>query len=113
MADDRIFELRTYHPEPGKLDALQARFRDHTVGLFDKHGITVIGFWTSVDTADPAGELVYLLAFPDRAAAEKSWTEFRHDPAWIEARADSERNGPLVRALESVFLSPTDYSPLA
>ena len=113
MADARIFELRTYHPEPGKLDALQARFRDHTLGLFDKHGMSVVGFWTADDPADTAEQiLVYILAFPDRATAKQAWADFRHDPAWIEARADSEKDGPLVRALESVFLTPTDYSPL-
>jgi hypothetical protein len=113
MAASRIFELRTYHAEPGKLDDLQARFRDHTMGLFDRHGISVVGFWMPVDDKDRAdATLVYLLAFDDRDAARQAWSAFRDDPDWVEAKANSEKQGPLVAAIDSVFLSPTDYSPL-
>ena len=111
----RVFELRTYHAVPGKLDALHDRFRDHTLPLFDKHGLTVIGFWTPQDGQQlPSDTLVYLLAFSDRDAAEAAWDSFRADPAWIQAKAESEeRNrGSLTTAIESVFLNPTDYSPL-
>lgn len=109
----RLFELRTYHAAPGKLDALHARFRDHTVGLFAKHGITVVGFWTPDGQEGPDGTLVYLLAFDDRDAADAAWDAFRADPVWIAARADSERDGPLTSSIESVYLHPTDYSPLS
>ncbi|HEY1466112.1 MAG TPA: NIPSNAP family protein [Acidimicrobiales bacterium] len=114
-ATSRVFELRTYHAAPGKIDALHDRFRDHTLPLFDKHGLTVIGFWTPQDGQQlPAETLVYLLAFSDRAAAEAAWDSFRADPAWIRAKAESEeRNrGSLTTAIESVFLNPTDYSLL-
>jgi hypothetical protein len=110
MASPRIFELRTYHAEPGRLDDLLARFRDHTLALFVRHAITVVGFWTAVD--EPTDRLVYALAFADRAAATAAWSEFQHDPDWIEARANSEKQGRLVARIESVFLDPTDFSPL-
>lgn len=112
----RVFELRTYHAVAGKFAALNDRFRDHTLALFDKHDIAVIGFWTPMDGQDlPPDTLVYLLAFNDRDAAEAAWTAFRADPAWIAAKAESERDnqGSLTTSIESVFLAPTDYSPLA
>ena len=114
MADNRVFELRTYHAAPGKLDALQARFANHTLRLFDKHGFTVVGFWVARDAdGQPGDDLVYLLAFPDSAAREQSWETFRVDPDWVKARADSEVDGPLLTSLESVLLDPTSYSPMS
>ena len=108
----RLFEIRTYTTEPGKLDALNARFRDHTTKLFDKHGMTNIGYWTP--TAAPRSEdtLIYVLAHKSRADADKSWQAFRSDPVWLKARGESEAAGPIVRKVESVFVTPTDYSPL-
>src|SRR5262245_46275268 len=112
-ASGRVFELRTYTASPGKLGALNARFRDHTVALFKKHGMEVVGFWEPLDKEAGAGErLVYILAHPSRAAAEASWKEFRADPAWVKAKSDSEKDGPLTTKIESVFLAGTDYSPL-
>jgi hypothetical protein len=109
----RVFELRTYTAAPGKLEALNARFRDHTMALFKKHGIEVVGFWEPVDPDGGAGEkLVYLLAHRSRAAAEASWKSFRADPQWARAKADSEKGGVLTAKVESVFLAGTDYSPL-
>jgi hypothetical protein len=109
----RVFELRTYTAAPGKLDALNARFRNHTVALFRKHGMEVVGFWEPVDKEAGAGEkLVYVLAHRSRAAAEASWKAFRADPEWVKAKADSEKDGPVVSKLESVFLVGVDYSPL-
>jgi NIPSNAP len=105
-----IYELRTYQAHPGKLDALEARFRDHTVELFEKHGITVTGFWT-VDGGD-GDTLVYLLSFADRAAAEASWKGFLADPEWASVRAESEKDGPLTAKIDSTYLNPTDFSPL-
>ncbi|MFO0960979.1 MAG: NIPSNAP family protein [Isosphaeraceae bacterium] len=110
---DRVFEMRTYYAAPGKLDALQARFRDHTVGLFKKHGMTSIGYWTPRDDENGKGtKLVYILAYPDKAAAEKAWAAFRADPEWIAAKEASEKDGKLVEKVESVFLDPTDYSAI-
>ena len=111
--DSRVFEMRTYYAAPGKLEDLQARFRDHTVKLFEKHGMTNVGYWVPVDekTGQPSGNtLVYILAFPSLEARAKSWDGFRADPAWNAARNESEKNGKLLEKIESVFLKATDYS---
>ena len=111
--DSRCFELRTYHAAPGKLEALNARFRDHTCALFQKHGMEIVGFWIPADADKGAtNTLVYLLAHKSRDAAKKSWAAFSADPDWKKARADSEVNGKLTEKVESVFLSATDYSPV-
>lgn len=177
---ERVFELRTYWPYPGKMKALEARFRDHTCKLFKKHDISVIGFWKPITgdkateakvkaaeavykaavettkvtkfayelalknetnqfelltanlqwrksleqeenakqaliwaTLDPSEhKLIYLLAFPSREAAEKSWDAFRKDPDWIAAKNASEKDGKLVDKIESVFMKATDFSPM-
>jgi hypothetical protein len=112
-ASGRVFELRTYYASPGKLDALNARFRNHTIALFKKHGMEVVGFWEPVDKEAGAGEkLVYILAHQSRAAAAASWKAFRDDPEWVKVKADSEKDGVLPAKIESVFLVGTDYSPL-
>lgn len=107
--DSRCFEMRTYYAAPGKLDALLARFRDHTVKLFEKHSITNIGYWTPIENTD--NKLVYVIAFPSREAREKSWKEFGADPDWQTARKASEENGKLLTKVESTFLTATDFSP--
>jgi hypothetical protein len=112
QSDRRVFEIRTYTTHDGKLDALNARFRDHTTRLFNKHGITNVGYWTPAEGPLAGNTLIYILAFPDRDAAKKSWDDFRSDPEWKKVRADSEANGPIVSKIESVFLQPTDYSTL-
>jgi len=111
--DSRCFELRTYYAAPGKLEALNARFRDHTCALFKKHSLEVVGFWIPTDAGKGADNtLVYLLAFPSREAAKKSWAAFGSDPAWKKAQQESEVNGKLVTKVESVYLNATDYSPI-
>jgi len=113
--DSRVFEMRTYYAAPGKLEDLQARFRDHTVKLFEKHGMTNIGYWVPVDekTGQASGNtLVYILAYPNLEARTKSWEGFRTDPAWNAARNESEKNGKLVEKVDSVFLKATDYSAI-
>jgi hypothetical protein len=107
--DNRVFELRTYHAAEGKFDALQARFRDHTVKLFEKHGIANVGYWVPAENAD--GLLIYLLAYSSSEAREASWKAFLADPQWQAAKAASETGGGLVAKVESVYLSLTDYSP--
>jgi hypothetical protein len=109
---DRVFELRTYTASPGRLDALLARFRDHTDALFVKHGMTPLGYFTPAEGDRQKDTLVYLLAFPDRAAREKSWQAFRDDAEWQRVKAESEVNGPLTTKIESVILGPTDFSRL-
>jgi len=108
----RIFELRTYHSAPGKMEALHARFRNHTCKLFEKHHMTIIGFWNPTDAQQTKRKLIYLLAFPSKEAAAKCWKDFGADPEWKAVKEASERNGKLVERIESVYLNPTDYSPL-
>lgn len=108
---NRVFELRTYVAAEGKLAALDARFRDHTVALFTKHGMTNLGYFHPADADKGAGTtLVYFLAFPSREAATKAWQGFRDDPAWVKAREASEKNGKLTSKVTSVFLNPADFS---
>lgn len=111
-AGDRLFELRTYTTNEGKLEALHSRFRDHTIRLFKKHGMTVIAFWTPNDEAKSQNTLVYMLAYPSLEARKKAWSGFLRDPEWLKAYANSIRDGRLVRKVKSEFLHPTDYSPL-
>ncbi len=109
----RVFEMRTYTTNEGKMEALHKRFREHTNRLFRKHGIGIVGYWTPQDEKDgKADKLVYLLAYPSRKAAEASWKAFRDDPEWKQAMEESHKGGVLVKKAESVFMDPTDYSPI-
>ncbi|HKX28956.1 MAG TPA: NIPSNAP family protein [Blastocatellia bacterium] len=111
--DSRCYELRTYHAAPGKLEALHARFRNHTMKLFKKHKIEVVGFWGPTDKeAGSENELVYLLVFPSRAARDQAFDNFRADPEWIAVRTESEKNGKLTDKIDSLFLMASDYSPV-
>ncbi|HEX7450352.1 MAG TPA: NIPSNAP family protein [Pirellulales bacterium] len=107
--DTRVFELRTYDAPSGKLDALHARFRDHTMRIFEKHGMTNVGYWTPID--NKRNQLIYLLAYPSRDAREKSWQAFFADPEWKKVQQASEVNGKLVDKVVSQLLEATDYSP--
>jgi len=108
--DTRVYEMRVYYAAPGKLDALNARFRDHTVKLFEKHGMTNVGYFVPVgDNKD--NKLVYFLSYPSKDARKKSWDAFAADADWVKAKADSEKDGKLVAKSEARFLSATDYSP--
>jgi hypothetical protein len=109
---DRYFEMRTYYAAPGKMEALHARFRDHTNKLFVKHGMTLIGYWTPTEGPGATNTLVYILAYPSKEAREKSWKAFMDDEDWKKAKTESEVNGKLVDKVDSVFLKPTDYSPI-
>jgi hypothetical protein len=106
--DTKCYELRTYTAAPGKLDALLQRFRNHTVALFAKHGMTNVGYWVPVDNSDR--KLIYLLSFPDRTARDASFKAFGADPEWKAAQKASEADGKLVDKLESRFLTATDFS---
>jgi hypothetical protein len=112
QAGKRVFELRTYTAPEGKLDALKARFRDHTVKIFQRHGMTNVGYWVPQDAPNSQTTLIYILAHPDRETAKKNWAAFQADPEWQKARAASEVNGRLTTKVESVFMDPTDYSPM-
>jgi len=114
LTGGHVFELRTYTCNEGKLDGLDARFRDHTIKLFEKHGMTNVLYTHPTDAEKGAGKtLVYLLAHASTDAAKKSFDAFRADPEWIKARDASEANGKLlVNPPASVFLTPTDFSAL-
>ena len=109
---DRVFELRTYTVAEGQLPALNGRFRDHTTRLFAQHGMTNIGYWTPLDTPLVGTTLTYVLAYPSREAATRSWQAFRADTTWQRVRAATEAAGLRVLRVESRFLTPTDYSAL-
>ena len=112
--EPRTFELRTYKTVAGKLDDLNARFRNHTTKLFKKHAITNIGYWTPMDASQGANDtLIYIVSHKSQESAKQSWEAFRSDPNWIAARDASEKNGKILeKAPDALFLQPTDYSPL-
>jgi len=112
LAQSRVYELRTYHTYDGKLEALKANFRDHHLATFKRHGIESIGYWVPEDPELAKNTLIYLLAHPSRAAAEKNWAEFRKDPEFLKVAAESEKDGKIVQKVESVYLDATDFSPL-
>lgn len=109
---NRVYELRTYTTHPGKLDALLARFRNHTTKLFEKHGMKNIGYWVPQDEPQKKNTLIYVVSHASRDAAKKSWDAFRADPAWIAARDESEKNGKIVEKVEAVYMDPVDFSAL-
>jgi hypothetical protein len=109
---NRVFEMRTYTAAPGKFEALNKRFRDHTLRLFEKHGMTNIGYWVPADPPNSESTIVYIIAHKDRESAKKSWAAFGADPDWQKARTESQKDGSLTTKVESVFLNPTDYSPV-
>lgn len=113
-AANRVFEIRTYTTPPGKLEALKARFRDHTIKVFDKYGMKSVGYWVPQDAPLKDNTLIYVLSHESREAAAKSWAAFRADPDWVKAKAESEKDGPLTvqGGVTSVFVDPTDFSPL-
>jgi hypothetical protein len=111
-AAGRVFELRTYTAVEGKLDAVNARFRDHTMKLFAKHGMTNIGYWNPQDAPQSQNTLIYIVAHESREAAKKNWDGFRNDPEWQKVKKESEANGPIVSKLESIYLDATNYSPI-
>jgi len=109
---DQVFELRTYTAAEGKFDDLLARFRDHTLRIFEKHGMTNVGYWTPQDEPLSTNTLIYVLAHPSREEAEQSWRDFSSDPEWQSVAEESQRDGRLIVGLERVFLDPTDFSPI-
>ena len=104
-----IYELRTYTSHEGRLGDVVNRFRDHTMRIFEKHGMVSVGYWIPKETPNT---LIYVLSHPNREAATRNRDEFRNDPEWKTARAASEANGPIVLKTQSVFMEPTAFSPL-
>jgi hypothetical protein len=107
---DRVFELRTYTTIPGRLDALHARFSNHTIALFERHGITNIGYFVPQDAPLAENTLIYVIAHDSREAAKASWAAFVADPDWLAAREASISDGPIIDSIESVIMDATDYS---
>jgi NIPSNAP len=106
-----VYELRVYHAAPGKLDDLLARFREHTIKLFDQHGMKSIAYWTPLDEPDKTSTLIYILQHPSREAAAANWKSFQDDPTWKSVHEKSEANGKLVEKVDSTFMALTDFSP--
>jgi hypothetical protein len=111
-AGGKVFEIRTYYTHPGKLDALNARFRDNTLRLFEKHHIKSVGYWVPADAPLAGTELVYIISHESRDEAKKNWDAFRADPEVRQVMSASEANGKIVSKVESVYVEATDYSPL-
>ena len=108
----RVFELRTYTAPEGKLADLHARFRNHTMRIFKKHGIENIAYFAPQDAPLSQNTLVYLIAHPSREAAKQGWAAFQKDPEWQKVANETQVNGKIVAKVESVFLDATDYSPM-
>ena len=106
-----LYEYRVYEAMPGRLPEVHARFRDHTLRLFERHGIKVIGFW-SPKAGEYTNRVIYMLAFEDPAHRESAWAAFAADPEWQKVVAETEANGPIISRVFNSFLAPTDYSPL-
>jgi hypothetical protein len=108
----RVFELRTYHTFPGRLDALHKRFREHTLKMFEKHGMSNVGYWVPQDSPARETTLIYVISHANREAAKASWAAFSADPEWKKIAADSQVDGKIVEKVESVFMDATDYSAI-
>jgi len=112
LAKGPVYELRTYTAADGKLDALKARFKDHTIRIFKKHGMESVGYWVPEDPVLSKNTLIYILKHPSREDGEKHWMDFQNDPEWKKVAAESEANGKLVLKVDRVWLDATEFSAL-
>lgn len=108
----RVLEVRRYTANAGKLDALVKRMREGETALFEKHGMKGVFYSVAAEAPDSENTFLYVLSHASRDAAKKSWDDFRNDPAWTSMRDTSEAGGRLVGKVESIFVNPTDFSPL-
>jgi hypothetical protein len=108
----KVFEIRTYHTFPGRLDALHKRFRDHTMKVFEKHGMTNVAYWVPQDSPARETTLIYVISHAGRDAAKANWAAFVADPEWKKISEASQVDGKIVERIESVFVDATDYSPM-
>src|SRR3990172_7043713 len=108
----RVFEIRTYTANEGKLLDLHRRFRDHTLRLFEKHGMTNVGYWSPEDVPLSQNTLIYIISHESRDAAKSNWDSFRKDPEWVKVQTESEAKGKLVAKVDAIFMDATDYSPM-
>jgi hypothetical protein len=107
-----VYELRLYHVHETKMDALKARFAEHTDAIFKRHNMKSVGYWVPEDAPESQNLFVYILEHPSRAEAEKNWAAFQADPEWQKVKAESEKNGPLVDKIDHYFMDPTSFSAL-
>jgi hypothetical protein len=107
-----VYELRMYHVNPGKMEALKARFGDHTDAIFRRHNLKSIGYWQPQDAPNSENLFIYVLEHPSREEAKKNWDAFHEDPEWIKVRVESEKDGPLQNRVDSYFMDPTSFSEL-
>jgi len=107
-----VYELRMYHVNPGKMEALKARFGDNTDALFQEHNMKSIGYWQPEDAPNSQNLFIYVLEHPSREEAKKNWDTFHADPEWIKVKAESEANGPLVDHIDRYFMDPASFSAL-
>lgn len=110
--DGKVYELRIYTATPGNLDNLHARFRDHTIRIFNKHGMKVVGFWSPTSEEEADDTLIYVLEHASQEAANASWRAFGQDPEWASVSEASNANGPILAGVERRYMKATDYSPL-
>ncbi len=110
--DEKVYELRIYKSTEGNLGNLNARFRDHTMRIFEKHGMENIGYWTPTSEEERDDTLVYIIAHDNREAADASWAAFIQDPEWQEVAEASNANGQILAGIENKFMVATDYSPM-
>jgi hypothetical protein len=107
-----VYELRMYHVNPGKMEALVRRFGDHTDAIFKRHEMKSLGYWVPQDAPNSQNLFVYILEHPSRTEAEKNWKAFHDDPEWQKVKAESEKNGALVDHIDNYFMDPTNYSAI-
>ena len=107
-----VYELRIYHVQPRKIDALRSRFGDHTDAIFKRHDMKSIGYWVPEDAPSSQNLFIYILEHPSRQEAEKNWAAFQADSEWKKVKAESEAQGPLVDHIDRYFMDPTSYSAL-
>ena len=112
QAGKHVYELRTYTAAEGKLGDLNARFRNHTIRIFNQHGMKSVLYMTPQDAPDSQNTLIYVLEHPSREAAKKAWADFQADPEWKKVAAESEANGKLVLKVDRLFMDATPYSPM-
>lgn len=112
LGASRVFELRTYTAPEGKLPDLHARFRNHTMRIFERHGMKNVGYWVPQDSPAKDNTLIYIISHESREAAKKSWSAFGQDPEWQKVAKESQMNGKIVAGITSVYMDPADYSPI-
>lgn len=110
--DGKVYELRIYTATPGNLGNLHARFREHTIRIFENHGMKIVGFWSPLSEEDADDTLIYVLEHASQDAADASWQAFGQDPEWKSVSDASNANGPILAGVERRYMSATDYSPL-